>query len=67
MINIKLATRKSQVEITKGEWAGNKGVVVGVKDPSVEGGFELLLVSLMSSGEELLVQVQRSELTLIKV
>ncbi|MNE22794.1 hypothetical protein D3C80_1160200 [compost metagenome] len=68
MINIKFATRGSQVEVTSGQWAGNKTVIVAAKDANAEGGFDLFLVNIVDAdGQQSLVQVKREELTLIKI
>ena len=67
MIDVKYTTRKSQVEIVKGEFAGNKGVVVGLREPNINGGYNFYLVNIGTAPDVQFVQVTCNEFILIKI
>ena len=66
-LNVKLATRKSKVEIVKGEFAGNKGTIVGLREPNIDGGYNFFLVNIGTAPVVQFVQVQCNEVILTKI
>lgn len=67
MIDNKFTTRKSQIEITSGEFAGKSGVVVGLRQPNINGGYDFYLVNIGVAPEVQFVQVTRDQFILIKI
>ena len=67
MIHNRFTTRKSQIEITSGEYAGKSGVVVGLRQPNDDGGHDFYLVNIGKAPVVEFVQVTPDQFILIKI